>query len=80
MADLQDSGCVQQVREELRQGLAAEGQPEQVAAPALSREQLPARPGLLDRQRQSGQPADRHTSGDVRREKLAREQKKLRIG
>lgn len=34
--DLQDSGCVQHVCDELWQNLAVEGQSEQVAASALS--------------------------------------------
>lgn len=36
LTDLQDSGCVQQVCDELWQNFAAEGQSEQVAASALT--------------------------------------------
>lgn len=65
MSDLQDSGCVQQVCDELWQSLATEGQPEQVAASALSWEQLPANSGLLHRQGQSRQPTHTHTSAET---------------
>lgn len=57
---------MQQVCDELWQGLAAEGQSEQVAAPALGREQLPANSGLLHCQGQSRQPTPHaHTSAET---------------
>lgn len=70
VSDLQDSGCVQQVWDELWQSLATEGQSEQVATSALSWEQLSANSGLLHCQGQSRQSThitrdNRHWKGLV---------------